>query len=96
MSAKELARLTVIKGAIDGAYTVKRAARKLGISAQRVKHLKKAVREQGDGAVVSGNAGRHPANVIDEGVRKKIIALKQSDAYRKALFHPLSGTAGGA
>jgi hypothetical protein len=28
MSAKELARLTVIKGAIDGAYTVKQAAKK--------------------------------------------------------------------
>jgi uncharacterized membrane protein len=29
MSTKELVRLAVIKGAIDGAYTVKQAARKL-------------------------------------------------------------------
>jgi transposase len=45
MSTKELARLTVIKGAIDGAYTVKQAAKRLGVSTRWVKHLKKAVRE---------------------------------------------------
>jgi transposase len=86
MSAKELARLTVIKGAIDGAYTVKQAAGKLGVSARRVKSLKKAVREQGDGAVIHGNSGRHPANVTDERIREKITALKKSGVYQKANF----------
>jgi transposase len=80
MNMQELARLTVIKGTIDGVYTAKQAARKLGISTRWVKHLKQAVREQGDGAVIHGNAGRHPANVTDEGIRKKIIALKKSGA----------------
>jgi hypothetical protein len=42
-STKELSRLAVIKSAIDGAYTAKRAAKKLGISARWVKSLKKAV-----------------------------------------------------
>jgi hypothetical protein len=32
MNTKELARLTVIKGATGGAYTVKQAARKPGMS----------------------------------------------------------------
>jgi transposase len=50
MNTKELARLTVIKGAIYGVYTAKQAARKLGMSVRWVKHLKKAVREQGEGA----------------------------------------------
>lgn len=86
MSTKELARLTVIKGAIDGVYTVKQAARKLGMSTRWVKHLKRAVREQGDGAVIHGNAGRHPANVTGEGIREKIPALKKSGAYRNANF----------
>jgi transposase len=84
MSTKELARLTVIKGAIDGAFTVKQAARKLGISVRWVKRLKKAVREQGDGAVFHGNGRRHPANLTDEPLRAKIIALKKSGAYDKA------------
>jgi hypothetical protein len=52
MNTKELARLPVIKGAIEGAYTVKQAVRKLGVSTRRVKQLKKDVREQGDGAVI--------------------------------------------
>jgi transposase len=86
MNTKELARLTVIKGAIDGVYTAKQAARKLDMSVRWVKHLKKAVREQGEGTVIHGNAGRHPANATDEGIRKQIIALKKSDAYRKANF----------
>jgi transposase len=86
MSTKGLARLAVIKGAADGVYTVKQAARKLGISARRVKSMKKAVREQGDGAVIHGNSGRHPANVTSEAVREKIIALKKSDRYSKANF----------
>ncbi|MFP3090299.1 helix-turn-helix domain-containing protein, partial [Treponema sp. TIM-1] len=86
MSTKELARLTVIKGAIDGAYTVTQVARKLGMSTRWVKSLKKAVREQGDGAVIHGNAGRHPANTTDEGIRKKILALKKSEPYQQANF----------
>jgi transposase len=86
MSTKELARLTVIKGAIDGAYTVKQAARKLGMSGRWVKHLKKAVREQGDGAVIHGNADRRPANATDEALRNKIIALKKGAPYRSANF----------
>jgi transposase len=84
MSTKELARLAVIKGAIDGAYTVKQAARKLGMSGRWVKRLKKAVREQGDGAVIHGNSGRHPAHVTGEAIRAKIIALKKSGAYETA------------
>jgi hypothetical protein len=95
MSTKELARLAVIKSAIDGACTAKQVARKLGISTRWAKALKKAVREQGDGAVIHGNAGRHPVNATDEGIRKRIIALKKSDKYQKARLYPLQGTAGG-
>jgi hypothetical protein len=69
MNTKELARLTVIKWAIDGACTVKQVAGNLGISTGWVKHLKNGVREQGHGAVIHGNAGRHPANAACEARR---------------------------
>jgi transposase len=72
MSAKELSRLTVIRDAIDGAYTVKQAARRPGVSTRRVKSLKKAVREQGGGAVIHGNAGQHPADATDEAIQKRL------------------------
>jgi hypothetical protein len=62
---------------IDGAYTVKQAAGKLGISARWVKALKKAGRSFTEALT------RHPANATDEGLRKKIIALKKSDKYQK-------------
>jgi transposase len=82
MNTKELARLTVINGTLDGAYTVKQAAKKFGMSTRCVKHLKKAVREQGNGAVIHGNAGRRPANTTDKALRNTIIALKKSEPYR--------------
>lgn len=84
MSTKDLARLTVIQGAIDGVYTVKQTTRKLGMSTRRVKHLKRTVREQRDGTVIRGNAGQHPSNVTGEAVRKKITGLKKSKIYRLA------------
>ncbi|GMO38992.1 MAG: hypothetical protein Ta2B_18520 [Termitinemataceae bacterium] len=72
MSGKEIGQLTLIKGAIDGVYTVVYVARRLGISTRHVKRLKKAVREHGDGAVI-GNSGRHPKNYTDDEIRKRII-----------------------
>jgi transposase len=86
MSMKEQARLAVIKSAIGGAYTVKQAALKLGLSTRQVKRLKKGVREQGGSAVIHGNSDGHPANVSSEAVRAKITALKKSGPYRQANF----------
>jgi hypothetical protein len=48
--------------------------------------LKKDVKEQGGGAVIHGNSGRHPAKVTGEAIRAKIIALKKSGAYQQANF----------
>jgi transposase-like protein len=68
MSEKELARLTVIRGATGGAYTVKQAARRLGVSTRWVKSLKKAVREQGDGAGITS-----PKTRRSEGERQTML-----------------------
>jgi hypothetical protein len=57
MSVKELVRLAVIRGAIDGAYTVKQVAGRVGVSTRRKKSPKKATRERGDAAIIR-NVGR--------------------------------------
>jgi transposase-like protein len=80
MSTEELGRLSLIKGALDGKYTVGYIAKKLGISTRQVK---KAVREKGEGAVIHGNFGRHPANYT---LRQKIIRFKQSGDYASTNF----------
>jgi hypothetical protein len=62
---------------VEELYTVKEAARRLHLSGRRIKQLKKKIREQDAGAVIHGNAGKHPANYTDERLRRRIIALKQ-------------------
>jgi Rod binding domain-containing protein len=59
----------------------------LGLSEQRVKQLKRQVRKLGKAAVIHGNVGKHPANYIDEQLRRKIIVLKQSAAYERHFYH---------
>jgi transposase len=86
MSKKELDRLTLIKGAIDGKYEVDYIAKQLRLSARQVKRLKKAVREKGECAVIHGNSGRHPVNYKSDDLRNKIIRLKQSDLYFETNF----------
>ena len=86
MSASELGKLSLIKGAIDGAYTVREAAKRLKLSERHIKRLKRRVKEEGDGAVIHGNSGKHPANYTDETLRDKIIALKKSTLYASANF----------
>jgi hypothetical protein len=44
------------------------------------------VREQGGGAAIHGNPGRHPAKAAGEAIKAKIIALKKSGAYQQANF----------
>jgi transposase-like protein len=86
MSKAELEKLTLIKGAADGKYTVGSIAKRLGISTRQVKKLKKAVREKGEGAVIHGNSGRHPANYTDDELRGRIIRLKMSAIYAGSTF----------
>lgn len=44
MSPKAMGRLSLIQGAIDKVYTVRDAAKRLGLSEQRVKQLKREFR----------------------------------------------------
>jgi hypothetical protein len=93
MNTKELARLAVIKSAIDGAYTVKQAAGKLGISSRWVKALKKAVREHGDGVVIHGSAHAASGQHHRRGPAEKEYRVEKKRYIPQGQFHPLSGTA---
>jgi transposase len=86
MSTRELGRLALVKGAIDGKYTVQEVAAKLHLSMRRVKQIKRAVRERGDGAVIHATSGRHPSNRTPESLRQKIISLKRSEFYKDTNF----------
>jgi len=86
MSKETAGKLAVIQGAVDGKYTAMEAARKLNLSVRRIKQLKMAFREQGVGALIHGNSGRHPTNYTDEKIREQIIALKKSEVYNQTNF----------
>jgi transposase len=86
MSEKALGKLTLIQGAVEGKYTVAEVARRLNLSARRIKQLKKGFREQGASVFVHGNSGRHPSNSTDEKLRLKIITLKESKDYSETNF----------
>ena len=86
MSKEALGKSALIQGAVEGRYTVKEVALRLGLCERRVKQMKKAYREQGEKVIVHGNSGKHPANCTDEQLREKIISLKKSDAYRETNF----------
>ena len=86
MSDKTLGKLKIIQKAVEGNCTVMEAARKLKLSARRIKQLKKAFREHGVSAVIHGNSGKHPVNYTDERLRERIIALKKTSIYRETNF----------
>ena len=63
MSQKEMGKLSLIQGALDGVYTVRDVAKRLGLSERRVKQLKREFRSRGEAAVIHGNAGKHPGTI---------------------------------
>jgi transposase len=84
MSKQELEKYRLIRGAVEGRYTVKAVSQRLKLSERRVKQLKRSFREVGEEALIHGNSGRHPANYTREDLRRQIITLKQSGAYERA------------
>ena len=86
MSKEALAKLALIKGAVEGRYSVREVSIRLNLSHRRIKQLKRAFREIGENAVIHGNSGRHPANYRDEKLKAKIISLKNSELYKETNF----------
>lgn len=73
MNDEELKKLHVINCALEGKLTVSEAANVLGLTARRVKQLKKEVKEHGVESIIHGNRGRKPAHSIDDKLAQRII-----------------------
>jgi hypothetical protein len=86
MSQKQLNRFAVISKLIDGHLTIAEAAISLGISERQVIRLKKGVIVDGAAFLIHKNTNRKPAHTLENDLVSKIIALKQSEAYKEANF----------
>lgn len=82
MTEKQKSNSLALQNVISGAYTVKEAAEKLGLSVRRTQELVKAYHKKGALCCVHGNTGKHPVNCISEETRHSIVALAQSAAYK--------------
>ena len=83
---RDFERAYLIQGACEGRFKVAECAERLGVSAQRVKQLKRAYREKGAKAFIHGNKGKIPKSKIPEETRNKIIELKNSSKYKNTNF----------
>ncbi len=80
LTAKEQERYNIIRACIDGDYTNKEAAVRLGLSIRQVQKIKHAVRVHGAQSIRHGLTGSEPSNKTSKKVRKHITTfLKQKD-----------------
>jgi len=86
MSQKQLGRYVTISRLSEGQITTEEAANSLGLSTRQILRLKKGVTEYGANALIHKNSGRKPHHAIDDSLREKIIALKESHPYQNANF----------
>ena len=86
MSQKQLHRFSVISMALEAKVTVSEAAKCLMLSERQIKRLKKGGREQDPAFLIHKNTNHKPKHAIPDKLKKKIVALKQSDNYIGANF----------
>jgi hypothetical protein len=74
MSMRELERLKVLKGTINGHITQKVAASILGLSERQVR----VIREEGDRDVIHKSRGLPSNRQISDHVKERVLSLYQS------------------
>lgn len=75
LSQKQLQRIKVVEGVVEGRLTVCRGAELLKVSPRQVQRLKQEFDPEDATWVYHGNQGRTPVNAIPEAVRQKVIEL---------------------
>jgi transposase len=86
MNTIERLKLSLLRGSIDGKYTVKELSSRLHLSERRIKQLKRSFRKHGDSAVLHGNKGRKPSNATAAALREHICAIKSRPLYMDMNF----------
>lgn len=78
LNIREQKRLMVLNDVERGGTTAGEGAELLGLSLRQVRRLLAAYRREGAAALAHGNRGRRPHNAIDEGIKKRVVALARS------------------
>lgn len=75
MTQEELRRLHMVRKAMDKSITQTEAAGILGISLRQVQRIVKAVRDEGDRAIIHKSRGLNPNNVLPGRIKDKALKL---------------------
>jgi transposase len=78
LGARAQQRLHVLGYVLAGELTVEEAAEYLKLSIRQVRRLERAFRLEGPAALVHGNAGRAPANKVEEARRERLVELART------------------
>src|SRR4051794_25723090 len=82
MTQRDRDRLVVLKKALKKLIKQWQAAKELGLSARQIKRLLKALRKEGDEAVIHGLRGRPSSRKRTPEEREKIISILSQEVYR--------------
>ncbi len=82
MTQAERDRLVTLRKAKKRLITQREAAEELGVTVRQVKRLLKALKRQGDRAVIHGLRGRASVRKIGAGTQRKAIEVLGTDVYR--------------
>jgi transposase len=77
MSQRELQRVGLLTGVLEGQVPLQEAAGLMGVCYRQAKRLKAVLVRAGPGGLAHGNRGRSPTNRIGAEVRAKVLALSR-------------------
>jgi len=75
MSSKERRRKVEFEGIVEGRMRIREVSRKLGLSYRQCRRSYKGFRQEGDGALVHGNRGRHSNRAKPAEFRQAVLEL---------------------
>ncbi len=75
VTQRDVKRYELLKGVLQGKFTLAHVAGALGVSYRHAKRLKRKVAAGGLAALAHGNRGRPPANRRDEKLRRRVLEL---------------------